>query len=219
LSSRTDRNNPGLCDRRTLVVWASLVASMTAASGLLLLLEPAPLAPTTGLALAAVDSSGSQVQNLVNDGATSDAHPWQAIVIHHSGADFGNGPELGRAHQARGYGGLGFHFVLGNGEGAGDGEIQVGYRWARQLPGVHVFGGDAAAWYNRHAIGICLVGDGDRTPPTAAQLQQLVRLVTALQQRFEIPADRVRLNSNIAPAGGPGLLFPASAFRMQLLQP
>jgi len=87
-----------------------------------------------------------------------------------------------------------------------------------QLDAAGVYGVESAAWFNHHAIHVCLVGNGDRAAPTDAQMQQLLKLVHAMQQRFDIPAERVLLAGNVAPTTSPGLLFPGSAFRAQLIQ-
>lgn len=207
-------------ERRTLIVWGALVAAMTVVSGVLMLMEPRPLAPSVaGQVLSVLDSGPSDVE------AIFDTHPapgparWQAIVIHHSGQSFGNAQTLAEQHRAAGRGGLGDHFVIGNGDGAGDGEVQVGYRWTNQLPGAQVHGsvGGHDRWYNQHAVEICLIGNGDDHAPTTAQMQQLVHLVTALQRRLDIPADRVYLMSNITRGSSPGVLFPTAWFRQRLL--
>ena len=69
--------------------------------------------------------------------------------------------------------GMAYHFVIGNGTDTGDGEIEVGDRWVKQLQGGHVK--DDAI--NDIAIGICLVGDFTRTDPTPKQIDALVDLV------------------------------------------
>jgi N-acetyl-anhydromuramyl-L-alanine amidase AmpD len=82
---------------------------------------------------------------------------------------------------------LGYHFVIGNGVGAGDGQVEVGPRWAKQKTGAHA----GVKEYNEFGIGICLVGDFSHTRPTAAQMQSLARLTGYLMQAYRIPANRV----------------------------
>jgi N-acetylmuramoyl-L-alanine amidase len=200
-----DRSKP--LHRRTLVVWGVLVASMTLSSGLLMWLEDAPLAPMGGLALAALDDDPAGIDAIFNTTNPIEPGHWTRIVIHHSGQSMGDAASIGQLHQALGYGGLGYHFVIGNGDGAGDGMIQVGYRWMRQIDGV----------YANRAISICLVGNGDKAPPTRAQMDQLIKLVTALQARLQIPASGVYLHSELAQTTSPGRFFPAAMLRSQLL--
>jgi hypothetical protein len=54
--------------------------------------------------------------------------------------------------------GLAYHFVIGNGTSSGNGEIEVGNRWRRQINGGHVH----SDYLNNISLGICLVGDFNR---------------------------------------------------------
>jgi hypothetical protein len=196
-----------LLDRRTLIVWTSLIVSLSLACGLLLALNPVPHAPAVGRVLTVLDPTPDDLQNLLSIGEAPQPGRWKGIVIHHSQSRHGSAESLGRLHQSQGFGGLGFHFVIGNGDGAYDGEVQTGYRWARQLDGIHT----------AEAIAICLVGHFDQSEPTRDQMRQLVRLVTELQRQLNIPAGRVYLHRDLAQTTSPGLRFPAARFRQQLL--
>jgi murein DD-endopeptidase MepM/ murein hydrolase activator NlpD len=106
---------------------------------------------------------------------------WQTIVLHHSAVDRGNAAMYDTAHRRRGMtNGLAYHFVIGNGRGSPDGNIEVGSRWLRQLAGGHVRR-DAI---NQIAIGICLVGNFEHVTPTAPQLDALHSLLAYLQRDF-----------------------------------
>ena len=64
--------------------------------------------------------------------------PWRYIVLHHSASTAGNYDEIDREHRKLlGYEGCGYHFVIGNGNGSGDGQIEVAQRWNNQKQGVH----------------------------------------------------------------------------------
>lgn len=190
-----------------MLVWGALVASMTLASGLLLMLEPRPLAPTGGMALAAVETDHDGLAQIFTTRPAPMAGRWSQIVIHHSGQTMGSAQSIGELHQGLGYGGLQYHFVIGNGQGAEDGLIQVGYLWMQQLDSI----------YADQSITICLVGNGDKAPPTRAQMQQLARLVNALQIRLDVPASSVWLHGELAATTSPGKLFPAEVFRSRLI--
>ena len=111
---------------------------------------------------------------------------WRWIVIHHSATTEGSAAVFHRFHvDERGWDSLGYHFVIGNGTGSGDGEIEVGPRWRRQQTGSHAVG------YNRRGIGICLVGNFNEQRPTPRQMQSLRLLGTHLMKRFDIPPERV----------------------------
>lgn len=185
-------------DRRTLVVLVSLVAAMTLASGLLLVLEPtAPGRPRFGMALQNVHEQASGDVQLFDTEAPVEPGRWQAIVIHDSGTLIGSAATIDRAHKRLGRGGLGYHFVI-NGSGKNDGQIERSPRWRLQNSGAHS-AGDRSDWFNEHAIGVCLIGDLSRQPVSATQMEQLVWLVQRLQSRLKIPAGHVYLPTD---AGG-----------------
>lgn len=104
---------------------------------------------------------------------------WKRIVVHHSAIKYGNAAKYDAAHRRRGMqNGLAYHFVIGNGIDSGDGEIEVGPRWKKQLLGGHV----KSYKLNLTAIGICLVGNFEQTYPSKKQLDAFTQLMDWLQQ-------------------------------------
>jgi hypothetical protein len=203
--------------KRAQIVWTSFVFAMTLACGGLYALNGAPKTRLEGLALPALLAPGgtSSVEAVFATRKPLDRARWQAVVIHHSGAPTGKPDLLDQAARTQGLKELGYHFVIGNGNGMADGELFVGRRWRDQVPGAHV-GGKDGDWYNQRAIGICLVGDGDRGRPTEAQLQRLTELTASLCRRLGIPPGHVYMHSELAPTTSPGRLFPGSTFRDQV---
>jgi len=65
---------------------------------------------------------------------------WQFIVVHNSGTRQGNARAFDYYHRhvRRMQNGLAYHFVIGNGTSTGNGQIEVGDRWRRQINGGHV---------------------------------------------------------------------------------
>jgi hypothetical protein len=106
---------------------------------------------------------------------------WQYIVVHNSGTRQGNAKIFDYYHRhTRGMpNGLAYHFVIGNGTSSGNGEIEIGDRWRRQVNGGHVH----SDYLNNIAIGICLVGDFNREQPTRQQLESLDELIRYLRDR------------------------------------
>lgn len=223
--TRSRKSNSGaasdrsVVSRRAAIVWGALLASMTTVGGGLLLMQGDPAPRMDGLALAAPLAAvgATPIEAIFNVKAPVEKGRWDGIVIHHSGAAFGNAKTIAAQHQARKLSGLGYHFVIGNGAGADDGELNVGYRWLEQAPGAHA-GGPREDLYNGRYIGICLVGDGDRRPFTKAQMRRLTQLVGALQTRLGIPADHVLLHGDVAETSSPGRLFPIVDFRAGLVR-
>jgi LysM repeat protein len=136
---------------------------------------------------------------------------WKFIVTHHSGTSTGNAKIFDYFHRrVRGMeNGLAYHFVIGNGSESGDGEIETGERWLKQLQGGHVKS-DAQ---NEVAIGICLVGDFQRDRPTRKQIASLIELVSYLRQKVGRPEPEFFLHRdiNIIPTDCPGRYIPAQA--------
>jgi hypothetical protein len=158
--------------------------------------DPGPPAPFPGLAVVL-------------------ARKWKYIVIHHSGTRDGSAATFDRFHRTgRGWDGLGYHFVIGNGLGAKDGGVEVGYRWTKQLHGAHAGRpADGSNVMNETGIGICLVGDFTRQGPSAAQKETLHRLIDWLVPYCGLRPENVLLHRDIRATECPGRCFPAAEFR------
>lgn len=141
---------------------------------------------------------------------------WKYIVIHHSGTANGSARGMDRYHREERHmeNGLAYHFVIGNGNGMGDGEVVVGRRWTEQLDGGHV----ASESQNKVALGICLVGNFDLNKPTPKQLKSLNALIESLLARCDLSAKDVKTHQqiNVMHTRCPGLNFPANAFLKEL---
>ena len=135
---------------------------------------------------------------------------WTWVVIHHTGTSQGSVESIHAAHLQRRdrngnpWMGIGYHFVIGNGNGMGDGEIQPTFRWRQQLQGAHA--GDDE--HNRHGIGIALVGNFELGPPTAAQMTSARRLVAFLRTRYHIEKSNVLRHGDLKATACPGKYFP-----------
>ena len=106
---------------------------------------------------------------------------WKFIIVHNSGTRQGNARAFDYYHRRvrRMKNGLAYHFVIGNGTSSGNGEIEVGDRWRRQINGGHVH----SDYLNNISLGICLVGDFNRDQPTRAQLEATEELISYLRER------------------------------------
>jgi len=143
---------------------------------------------------------------------------WQFIVVHNSGTRQGSARifDYYHRHVRRMKNGLAYHFVIGNGTSTGDGQIEVGDRWRRQINGGHVH----SDYLNNIALGICLVGDFNRGQPTRRQLEACEELINYLRKRCgKIDAHYavVRPHREVNPpqwaTDCPGDAFPYSWFR------
>ena len=104
------------------------------------------------------------------------------IIVHHSESDFGSAKQFHDWHRAKGWAGVGYHFVIGNGSGADDGEVQVG-----RLP---IYQGAHCLGENSDSIGICLVGSFTNRYPTDEQVKALELLLTWLCHAYKLDPNR-----------------------------
>jgi hypothetical protein len=142
---------------------------------------------------------------------------WECIVIHHSASDSGGAVRFDKIHREKnGWDGLGYDFVIGNGTDTPDGTVEVGFRWKQQKDGAHCKTPDE--YYNKHGIGICLVGNFDNYDPTAAQMKSLETLCAFLTKRFHIAPDHVFTHGGVTHRTAcPGKRFQLQIFRNQLI--
>lgn len=106
---------------------------------------------------------------------------WRYVVVHNSGTRQGNARIFDFYHRntRRMSNGMAYHFVIGNGTSSGNGQIEIGARWRRQINGGHVH----SDYLNNISLGICLVGDFNRSLPTRQQLEALDELIRYLRER------------------------------------
>lgn len=138
------------------------------------------------------------------------AGDWKYVVLHHSASELGSVATIDADHrqrvdrEGRAWQGIGYHFLIGNGRGMDDGEVAPTFRWLEQRPGAHA--GDSE--YNRHGIGICLVGDFERSPPTARQQAACQDLLDHLVDRYDIDRRQIVGHAQLKATACPGRLFP-----------
>ncbi|HYF49436.1 MAG TPA: N-acetylmuramoyl-L-alanine amidase [Planctomycetota bacterium] len=176
-----------------------------------------PVAPREPRAVPVVAAPQYADEAIVGDASWNVAitRDWRHIVIHHSASATGSAAAFDKAHKDRGWDGLGYHFVIGNGTGSGDGEVEAGYRWTRQMQGAHA----GNAEYNQAGIGICLVGDFQSGGHASSkQMASLRRLVRFLQARTGVPTSEVIGHGNVPGKSTecPGQYLDLAAFRQSL---
>ncbi len=153
---------------------------------------------------------------------------WKYVVVHHSGGVRGSAEAFDRYHrEGRGWESLGYHFVIGNGNGSRDGQIEAGGRWTAQRVGAHTR--SKGNKYNIEGIGICLVGDfasdaemtkgkqkrlhpGHGAPPTRKQMESLRFLVLYLALKRGISSQNILVHRDVGQTICPGEYFPKGDF-------
>jgi hypothetical protein len=154
--------------------------------------------------------AGSSANELFNPNKAD--RPWRYIVLHHSASAAGSYDDIDREHRKLlGYDGCGYHFIIGNGKGSGDGQIEVAQRWNNQKQGVHCRNARSHD-IDEYGIGICLVGDLDQQPPTPRQVAATQALVAYLSRRYRIDEAHVSTHAHLAatPTVCPGKFFPST---------
>lgn len=132
------------------------------------------------------------------------------IVLHHSGSNAGNVEQFRRQHKAWGWSDVGYHFIITNGNGGPDGEIQAGRDVL--LTGAHCYGRR-----NFDSIGICLVGDFTKGEPTFKQMAALYDLLSQLVKKYHIPIENINGHKAFCATACPGNL-DIQAIRQKLVR-
>ncbi len=166
---------------RVVKVLAALLVSMTVGAFVLMALGNNP--PLSGPFSLSTYYQLGPVDHAVQSSACQTPHRWTSIEIYFSGT------KRGSLQQPSGAVDMNCHFVLCNGAGGRDGEIQASELWQKQWsirPSGTWQGSDKT-------IRVCLIGDGVSTMPTNYQLKRLETLLEALCRKFGISANAVYL--------------------------
>jgi len=171
-------------------VLAALLISMTIGAVVLMALGNHP--PSAGAFCLSSYYRLDPVKEALYSQATQSADRWNHIEIYYSDTKAGNIQQLASLAGLADTEDLGCHFVICNGLGGDDGEIQSTEKWNRQwsvTPG--------KTWYgSNQTIRICLVADGKSTLPTDSQISRLAALTEKLCQKFNIRPDCIYYPAN-----------------------
>jgi N-acetylmuramoyl-L-alanine amidase len=209
-----NRNSARMLSRRTQIVWGSFFFIIPCA---LFILQASSTDVHNGVVLTKLAPVSERPAEDIVVTSIDDQLGWDTIVIHHLGQPAGSPESLDRAHRKSGLSGLGYHFLIGNGNGLDDGDVHVGYRWLNQISAAKPVDVDPSHWSDG-TITVCLVGNGNRRPFTDQQLEHLSHLVQRLQLELSISPQRVLLAQEVgSDETSPGLYFAEAQFRSQLL--
>ncbi len=172
--------------KRKAIVFVSLVGVLSLTTTLLLVIAPAPLRPELAATLYNEGTTtNSQVDTGMNQIFQTDrpieTGQWKSILVRFSKNKSGSAYTIADKKN-----GSVDHFVICNGNGGIDGEIQLTSRWNAQLSALTPPG---AASIDRHCLTICLIGNTDS--PTPTQLTHLARLINSLQKQLLITDNQV----------------------------
>jgi N-acetyl-anhydromuramyl-L-alanine amidase AmpD len=141
--------------------------------------------------------------------------------VHHSGGNYGSIELLNKVHRERQKSdpvdSIPYHYVIGNGNGMGMGEVAQDWRTDYGLWGAHVSANNADR--NFRGIGICLIGNFERNPVPEEQYQSLMTLTRRLMKKYSI--DIRHISGHGYTVGEhtkcPGKLFPMERFIRELV--
>jgi N-acetyl-anhydromuramyl-L-alanine amidase AmpD len=111
-------------------------------------------------------------------------HAWRWIVVHHSATSAGDSQGIDAYHHdSKGWDGIGYHFVIGNGDPMPIGRIEATFRWRTQRHGAHAGPKPEQRPYNQEGIGICVIGDYTSQEVDPFVMQRLSELCALLIER------------------------------------
>jgi N-acetyl-anhydromuramyl-L-alanine amidase AmpD len=142
--------------------------------------------------------TGLSFSNLKRRSSTS------MVVLHHSASRDVPAAEIHAWHLAKGWAGIGYHFVIRR-----NGSVERG----RPLD---MIGAHAGPEVNGSSIGICLTGDFMQEAPSASQIEALGSLLAWLDRVYAGSNPQglaVKLHREVAATACPGGLFPAEEIR------
>lgn len=101
------------------------------------------------------------------------------LIIHHSAGSHGSVQIIREQHVLRnGWKDIGYHDVIGNGNGQRDGEIKSGRS--------HTLQGAGVALANANRLHVCLIGNFELTEPTPKQIASLGHWLHTNLRRYGI---------------------------------
>jgi hypothetical protein len=171
-----------------------------------LALLAAPVAPSGG-APTIISRAEWGAKPARTDSMTPLKGQWSRITVHHS-AEETSDPEGGTLEEsmqtvrsiqkfhmedpAHKWGDIGYHFMI-------DAAGRIFEARALQWQGAH-----AGDLNNVQNLGICMLGDLERRPPTPAALKSLELLLNHLREQYRIPASRVYPHNELKTTRCPG---------------
>lgn len=165
---------------RNIAVLFSLIASMTI--GALVLMALDHNGPSAGAYSLSSYLRLDSVDEVVRNTVRTEAAQWSRIEVVYSKTSGGNVDELSLLTGLADGGPAEFHFVVCNGQGANDGEIQAARFWQQQQ-----LCGDKAG-----TIRVCVISDDKSRAVTDSQLQRTEALAESLSRTFDINPHRIR---------------------------
>ena len=175
---------------RVTKVLAVLLVSMTTGAVVLMALGNHP--PSAGPFCLSTYYRLDAVQQAIDSRVTQSPGRWESVEIYFSGTKAGNVAQLASLSGLANSDDINCHFVICNGLGGSDGQIQTTEKWQKQWSVI-----PDHTWYgSSRTIRVCLVADGRSIRPTNSQIKRTEALVESLAMKFNVPATKIFYPTN-----------------------
>lgn len=162
-------------------VFAGLLVSMTIGAMVLMALGDNSPSPGESFCLSNYYRL-APIEKVITSRAVQSTNRWNRIEIRYSNTKAGNIEQLALFNGLTNPEDINCHFVICNGLGAPDGQIQPTERWQKQWSSVPDRAGDGGD----RTIRICVIADGIDNLPTDFQTKRGDALVEGLCRKFNI---------------------------------
>jgi hypothetical protein len=184
-----------IVESRKAKVFAALAVSMTVGVVILQALGNNP--PSAGAFCLSRYTRAVPVEEATLSRASRPANFWGRIEIYYSGTDSGNIQQLAFLNGLANPDDIDCHYVICNGLGGGDGQIQPTEKWQRQQTVIR-------DWMDQEpqptgggqTIFICVIADAKAARPTDLQIEMTETLVEKLCGKFDIPSESIHYPSD-----------------------
>ena len=175
---------------RVVKVLAALLASMTAGAIVLMALGNNP--PSAGPFSLSAYRDLDLVKEAIRSQAAQSPSRWNCVEIYYSGTKGGNIEQLASLTGLADSKEMNCHFVVCNGLGGGDGQIQSTEKWQRQWSIV-----PSRTWYGSdRTIRLCAIAGTNAVRLTNCQIRRAEALVDSLCEKFDIQAQSIHYPGN-----------------------
>jgi hypothetical protein len=171
-------------------VFVALLVSMTAGTIVLMALGNNP--PLAGAFCLSSYYHLDPIEKVIDSRAVQSPDRWNRIEIYYSGTKAGNIEQLSSLGGLTNPKDINCHFVICNGRGADDGQIQPTEKWQKQWS----ITPDQSRDDSSQTIRICIISDGKTTLPTDFQIKREDALVEGLHRKFNIQPESIYYPNN-----------------------
>lgn len=180
-----------LVQSREAKVFAALAVSMTV--GVIILHALGNNPPSAGAFCLSRYTRVVSAEEAILTPAAQPAGVWKSIEIYYSQTTSGDIQQLAFLSGLADPEDINCHYVICNGRGGGDGQIQQTEKWLRQKPVTRSWlSPEPQDTTEGQTIFICVIADSKVAPPTKPQIKTTAALVKGLRGKFNIKPESVR---------------------------